>query len=80
MARHRDEIESFLTHGATAIGIGESIFAKHLADVKFLLQEIEALHTRTFEQHGHLRSAEFFADRKRLFTQLDTQLTSLTKK
>jgi hypothetical protein len=80
MARHRDEIESFLTHGSTAIGIGESIFAKHLADVKFLLQEIEALHTRTFEQHGHLRSAEFFADRKRLFTQLDTQLTSLTKK
>lgn len=80
MMRHRDEIESFLTHGATAVGVGTAVFAKNLADVKFLLQEIEALHTHTFEHHGHLRSAEFFADRKRLFTQLDTQLTSLTKK
>ncbi|MGS0735045.1 hypothetical protein ACVBEG_00485 [Pseudomonas sp. GG8] len=80
MARHRDEIESFLTHGATAVGVGTAVFAKNLDEVKLLLKKIEALHTRTFEQHGHLRSPEFFAKRKELFAQLNTQLTSLTKK
>ena len=41
---------------------------------------LQSLHTSTFEKHGHLRSPEFFAKRKELFAQLDTQLTSLTKK
>jgi len=80
MARHRDEIETFLTRGSTAVGVGEAIFAKNLTDVKHLLHEIEALHASSFGQHGHLRSPEFFAKRKVLFAQLDTQLTSLTKK
>ena len=41
---------------------------------------LQSLHTSTFEQHGHLRSPEFFVKRKELFAQLNTQLTSLTKK
>jgi hypothetical protein len=80
MMRHRDEIESFLTHGATPIGVGTAIFGKNLESVEASLKAIESLHQRTFQRDGHLRSAEFFAERKHLFTQLDTQLTSLTKK
>jgi len=80
MARHRDEIESFLTYGATSVGIGTSVFSKHLEGVNSSLRSIEALHQRTFQQHGHLRSPEFFAERKRLFSQLDVQLTALTRK
>ncbi|WP_313055960.1 hypothetical protein [Pseudomonas lopnurensis] len=80
MARHRDEIESFLTYGATSVGIGTSVFSKHLEGVNSSLRSIEALHQRTFQRHGHLRSPEFFAERKRLFSQLDAQLTSLTRK
>ena len=80
MHQHRDELQTFLAHGSTSIGIGEAIFAKNLDGVKGLLNEIEALHQRSFQQHGHLRSAEFFAERKRLFVQLDTHLTRLTKK
>lgn len=80
MVRHHDEIKSFLTHGATAIGIGEAMFSHNLESVKNLLIDIEHLHQRSFRQYGHLRSDEFFAERKRLFTQLDTQLTGLTKK
>jgi len=38
------------------------------------------LHTRTFQANGHLNSAEFYAERKRLLAQLNTQLTKLTKK
>ena len=80
MVRHRDEIETFLARGATAIGIGEAIFSRHLDDVQKLMKDIEALHVRTFQATGGLRSAEFFAERKRLLTQLNTNLTALTRK
>lgn len=78
--RHREEIQDFLAQGSTAIGIGEAMFARNLDDLKNLLREIEALHQRSFLKHGHLRSPEFFAERKRLFARLDTQLTSLIRK
>jgi hypothetical protein len=80
MASHRDEIESFLTHGSTAIGVGEAMFAKNLQSVSDALRDIEALHQRFFQRDAHLRSPEFFAERKRLLSQLDIQLTELTKK
>jgi len=80
MVRHRDEIETFLARGATAIGIGEAIFSRHLGDVQKLMKDIEALHVRTFQATGGLRSAEFFAERKRLLTQLNTNLTALIRK
>ncbi|WPX57746.1 MULTISPECIES: hypothetical protein [unclassified Pseudomonas] len=80
MARHRDEIELFLKHGSTSVGTGMAVFASNLDNVKNVLRDIEALHQRTFLRDGHLRSPEFFADRKRLFGQLDTHLTGFTKK
>jgi len=80
MVRHRDEIETLLAHGATSIGIGEAMFAKNLDDVKNLFKDIEALHIRSFQTDGHLRSAEFFAERKRLLAKLNTNLTALTRK
>ncbi|WP_371920291.1 PAAR domain-containing protein [Pseudomonas sp. TKO14] len=80
LARHRDLLESFASQGSTALGVGAAIFAKNLEDVKASLREIEGLHQRTFQQHGHLRSAEFFAERKRLLAQLDTRLTAFTRK
>lgn len=80
MAQHHDEIESFITHGVTAVGIGEAMFAKHLEDVKKALVDIENLHKTSFNQHGHLQSAAFLAERQTLFNSLNLQLTALTKK
>ncbi|SDS66392.1 hypothetical protein [Pseudomonas trivialis] len=80
MQRHREEIQSFLALGSTAIGVGEAIFARNLDDLKNTLREIEALHHRAFLKDGHLRSPEFFSERKRLLAQLDTHLTSLVRK
>ncbi|WP_248805810.1 hypothetical protein, partial [Pseudomonas sp. MWU13-2100] len=80
MLRHRDEIETFLAQGSAAIGIGEAMFAKNLEDVKTVLRDIEALHQRTFQANGHLRSPEFFAERKQLLAKLDTHLTTMTRK
>ncbi|WP_282363973.1 hypothetical protein [Pseudomonas sp. PS01297] len=80
MVRYRDEIETLFAQCATSIGIGEAMFAKNLDDVKKLFKDIEALHVRSFQTDGHLRSAEFFAERKRLLAQLNTNLTALTRK
>ncbi|WPX56701.1 MULTISPECIES: hypothetical protein [unclassified Pseudomonas] len=80
MVRHRDEIEAFLDYGSKGIGVGEAMFANNLGNVKTVLNDIEALHKRTFQADGHLRSPEFFAERKRLLAQLNTNLTAFTRK
>lgn len=80
MVHYRSQIESVLSQGSTSIGVGESIFAKNLEDVKTSLTEIEALHQKSFQRDGHLRSSEFFAERARLFAKLDRQLNGLTRK
>ena len=80
MVQHRDVIQTFLTYGSNAIGIGQSIFKNNLDNVDKTLRDIEALHQRSFQRDGHLRSPTFFAERQHLFAQLNTHMTSLTPK
>ncbi len=80
MMRHREQIQSFLAHSSTAIGAGETMLARNLDSLKTILQEIEALHQKAFLKDGHLRSPEFFAERKNLLARLDTHLTALTRR
>lgn len=80
MARHYDEIALFLSKGSLGASAGLAMFSKNLDEVGDILRDIESLHTRTFQANGHLNSAEFYAERKRLLTQLNTRLTKLTKK
>jgi uncharacterized Zn-binding protein involved in type VI secretion len=80
MVRHHAEIATFLSHSSTSIGIGEAMFASHLKNVEHVLEEIDALHKRTFRADGHLRSHAFFAERKRLLSMLDASLNGMTRK
>ena len=79
MMQHREEIAGFLGYASTSVGIGEVIFARHIHGVKALLLDIEKLHQDSFTKHGHLRSHEFFAQRKELLGMLNANLTSFTK-
>ncbi|MHC8366560.1 hypothetical protein ACYZT9_11945 [Pseudomonas sp. ZT5P21] len=80
MARHYEEIAFFISKGSLGAGAGLAMFSKNLDEVGDILRNIESLHTRTFQANGHLKSAEFYAERKQMLSQLDTQLTKLTKK
>lgn len=80
MVRHYDDIAFSLSRGSLGAGAGLAMFSRNLDDVSGILRDIESLHTKTFQAHGQLNSAEFHAERRRLLTQLDTQLTKLTKK
>ena len=80
MARHYDEIAFLISKGSLGASAGLAMFSKNLHDVDIILRDIENLHTRTFQANGHLKSAEFYAERKRLLTQLNSHLTKFTKK
>lgn len=80
MALHHGEIESFLTRGSTSVGIGAAMFGQHLGSLKSNMVELEQLHQRTFDKHGKLQGADFFAERKRLMGQIDNSLGPLVRK
>lgn len=52
---------------------------KHLGNLRDTLQAIERMHREQYRQHGHLKSPQFFADRKRLLAQLDAHLLNSTR-
>jgi len=79
MVEYREQVESVLSYGSTNLGVATATAGNHLDSVKRTLLDIEALHQRHFLRDGHLRSVEFFAERRKLFAQLDTNLTTITK-
>lgn len=76
MALHRAEIATFLGETSTGLGVGAAMLEKHLVKLRDTLQAMERLHQDSYRQHGHLKSPEFFAERKRLLAQLDAHLQS----
>ncbi|MNO97283.1 hypothetical protein D3C76_889840 [compost metagenome] len=80
MARHHDEIVSFLSEGSAAIGISTVMFGTHLSNMRSTLEQLESLHQRTYIQQGTLQNPEFFSERKRLMLQLDNSLGPLIRK
>lgn len=74
MMRHQAEIAGLLSDVSLAMGVSQAMMAKSLEELKNTLNYIEKLHQQQFSKHGHLRSPEFFAERKKLFKQLDVKL------
>ena len=78
MYLHRAEIEQFISGSSTWVGVSSAMLEQHLNKVRDTLQAVERLHQDSYRQQGHLKSPEFFAERKRLLTQLDDQLLRST--
>jgi hypothetical protein len=74
MHRHSAEIITFTGQTSTWLGVSAVVVEKHLSTMAATLKSIEELHQKSFKQHGHLNSPEFFARRKELIHQLDAQL------
>ncbi|WP_353843717.1 hypothetical protein [Pseudomonas sp. SK2] len=74
MMRHLSEIAGVLNGASQSMGVGMDMLERGLGQVTNTLKGIEALHQRQFTLHGHLNSPEFFASRKELYKQLDSQL------
>lgn len=76
MMRHQADIAGLLNDVSLSVGVAQTMMAGSLERLQATLRNIELLHQREFTKHGNLRSAEFFADRKKLFQQMDGQLRS----
>jgi len=79
MHRHAAEIASFTGQTSTWLGVSAVVMETHLTNVRDTLQAMERLHQESFRQHGHLKSPQFFAERKHLLTKLDAHLLNSTR-
>ncbi|WP_251030740.1 MULTISPECIES: PAAR domain-containing protein [Pseudomonas] len=79
MHRHAAEIASFTGQTSTWLGVSAVMMEKHLNSLRDTLQAMERLHQESFRQHGHLKSPQFFAERKLLLAQLDAHLLNSTR-
>ncbi|WP_339503646.1 PAAR domain-containing protein [Pseudomonas sp. RL_105y_Pfl2_101] len=79
MHRHAAEIASFTGQTSTWLGVSAVMMEKHLTSLRDTLQAMERLHQNSFRQYGHLRSPQFFAERKLLLAQLDAHLLNSTR-
>ncbi|AUG42110.1 hypothetical protein CXP47_20250 [Pseudomonas chlororaphis] len=79
MLKYRAQVESILSYGSTTLNVGTAAAGNHMEGLKRTLLDIEVLHQKFFLRDGHLRSVEFFSERRKLFAQLDSNLTSITK-
>ncbi|MFO2479542.1 PAAR domain-containing protein, partial [Pseudomonas sp. 15FMM2] len=77
--RHAAEIASFSGQSSTWLGVSAVMMEKHLANLRDTLQAMERLHQENYRRHGHLKSAQFFADRQHLLKQLDAHLLNSTR-
>ncbi|NWE78079.1 PAAR domain-containing protein [Pseudomonas yamanorum] len=79
--RYGAEIASYIgsTSGATWLGVSAVVMETHLSNLRDTLQGMERLHQESYRQHGHLKSPQFFADRKRLMAQLNAHLLNSTR-
>ncbi|WP_434649097.1 PAAR domain-containing protein [Pseudomonas sp. D1-2] len=79
MHRHAAEIASFTGQTSTWLGVSAVMMEKHLSNLRDTLQAMERLHQDSYRQHGHLKSAQFFSERKRLLAELDAHLLNSTR-
>ncbi len=79
MQRHGAEIAGFTGETSTWLGVSAAVMERHIAGMRDTLLAIERLHHDTYRQHGHLKTPEFHAERKRLLAQLDTRLLNSTQ-
>jgi hypothetical protein len=79
MHRYAAEIASFTGQTSTWLGVSAVVMEKHLTSLRDTLQAMERLHQDSYRQHGHLKSTQFFTERKLLLAQLDAHLLNSTR-
>ncbi|WP_017131435.1 hypothetical protein [Pseudomonas agarici] len=79
MQRHSVEIASFAGHASIWLGVSTMVMERHLSGLRDTLQAMERLHQQSYRQHGHLKSPQFFAERRHLLSQLDAHLLNSTR-
>ncbi|HET8790052.1 MAG TPA: PAAR domain-containing protein [Modicisalibacter sp.] len=80
MVENHAAIGAFLDHSSAGMGTATAMVGKHLTTIERTLRSIEQLHQRSFAEHGNLNNPDFLAQRRRLFTQLNSAMGPLVRR
>lgn len=75
MTHNFDLLQSFMSYGSIGIGASTAAWSRHLKDLEDLLKQTEALHQRW--RGGGMTNDQFFAQRRALFTRMETSLKGI---
>ncbi|MDD1967975.1 hypothetical protein NPS29_21865 [Pseudomonas putida] len=75
MTHNFDLLQSFMSYGSIGIGASTAAWSRHLKDLEDLLKQTEALHQRW--RAGAMTNDQFFAQRRALFTRMETSLKGI---
>jgi len=75
MTHNFDLLQSLMSYGSIGIGASTAAWSRHLKDLEDLLKQTEALHQRW--RGGGMTNDKFFAQRRALFTRMETSLKGI---
>jgi len=74
MVKHRAVIAAFTGDASTWGGVTATVLEKHLGELRKILLEMQSLHQKVYQRDGHLRSVDFFEQRRELIAKIDAHL------
>lgn len=77
LARHYAMLNGITTYTAPMYGWANNYFVRRAKQVEQILQQIDRLYVITYNNHGHVRTDHFFAQRKALFVQLNQAINGM---
>lgn len=75
MTRNFELLKDIMSYGSIGIGASTSAWSKHLSGLEELLKETEVLHQRW--RAGRMSNDQFFAQRRVLFSRIETSLKGI---
>jgi len=80
LARNYAFLSDAVSYTSTMYGWTNGYFKQKTELVKRILEQLDRLYVTSYQRHGHLRSDNFFAQRRALFSQLDQVVNGMVRK
>lgn len=80
LVENYDLLQFMVSSGAAGLGAGSFAISQQINGIKDALEELEALHQRTYTRYGNLNQESFFRERRSVFRRLDFALGSIARR
>ncbi|OMQ21469.1 PAAR domain-containing protein [Serratia oryzae] len=77
--RNKDTIDLFTSQASLSVGVASEAAGKYFERVESILAKIQTTYKNQYISSGTLISQQFYVERRALFNELDSVLTSFTK-
>lgn len=80
LAKNYAFLNDVASYTSPMYGWADGYFKQKTRLVENLLQQMDRLHQSSFRAHGHLKSDQFFAQRRALYAQLDQAVNGMVRR